>query len=91
MYNDNNCVIVAKHAQLATDRIGHSCQLVQDEIRREEGSGTPVKEVSWTVCPLAYILQKGRDPREMLQGTYEDSGLSTDYIHWVACSMGHVA
>ena len=52
MYNDNNCVIVAKHAQLATDRIGHSCQLVQDEIRREEGSGTPVQEVSWTVSPL---------------------------------------
>lgn len=69
---------LAKHTQLATDGTGHSCQFVQNESRREQGSGTPVKGAPWTIFPLAYILQKGRDPREMLLGACEDPGLSTD-------------
>ena len=46
MYNDKTCVTIAKHTQLATGRTGHSGQLVQNESRREGGSGTPAKEAS---------------------------------------------
>lgn len=68
VYNNKNCVIIAKPAQSSTYGARHLGQFIQDESRRERGPGTAVKEAPFSISSISLHyagMKKGRgDPRE---------------------------